>query len=782
MQIWTTCDMVLGIDGRGWIAALRVLGQDILTSPSPLLSLCTGGRVLMPVSAEAREDGTLSLEMENGEKVTFLLKTDTLCLSMEALRVPAGADALVFGPISVTPDEVVGDVIGVVQAGNLAFGMLAGNRKTVEGVPSDTLPEFRRRQKYVDDPGPALGRVQPLCMRAAAWTEGGGASLQFTGENRTRERIGIAAGAPDMLIEALPDGDPDAGIEGAKVLLFGCSRTEVLDRIGQIELTHGLPHPVMDDGEWVKTGRRAMKSYLISDFTKEDIDLVLDKAEAAGMDTIYHEDPFRTWGHFAWRETLAESDDDFRKNIVEKAAVRGIKVGLHTLSNFTTTNDPYVTPIPDDRLVKMARLTLLEPMDENQTEAFTEKHPCLALAQSLNAVRIGDEIVTFFRAEEKEKGTLLTGLTRGAFGTYKSAHPVGERVLPLRDHGYRTLFPDISLQDRYAERIAEIFNIGGAAQISYDGLEGCGYTGWDIYGPTRFVTDCHDRFDHFVLNDASRLTHFNWHIHTRMNWGEPWGEAMRTGQVETRIRNQEFFRRNLFPRMLGWFLLRCAERKFEASTREDLEWAMSEAAGFDAGYAMTIRTSVMRKLGNLDMLLSLMKDWDRLRLAGAFTEEQRARLRQPENEFRLEKRDEDRFVLFPISLSAPHTCALSEMQPGQPGGADWSVKNSEEPSFAFRLRVDGDGGIRDPMFATEGGTIRFPCEIRDGQYLLYDLDGKAAVTDKNYNVIENVTPVGSASLPRGTSSVSFTCGHERDEEPDVILRFLTRGEGEEISL
>ena len=73
MQIWTTCDMVLGIDGRGWIAALRVLGQDILTTPSPLLSLCRGGRVLMPVSAEAREDGTLSLEMENGERVTFLL-------------------------------------------------------------------------------------------------------------------------------------------------------------------------------------------------------------------------------------------------------------------------------------------------------------------------------------------------------------------------------------------------------------------------------------------------------------------------------------------------------------------------------------------------------------------------------------------------------------------------------------------------------------------------------------------------------------------------------------
>ena len=36
--------------------------------------------------------------------------------------------------------------------------------------------------------------------------------------------------------------------------------------------------------------------------------------------------------------------------------------------------------------------------------------------------------------------------------------------------------------------------------------------------------------------------------------------------------------------------------------------------------------------------------------------------------FRLEKQDEGRFTLFPIAISTPYTCALSEMQPGQPGG------------------------------------------------------------------------------------------------------------------
>lgn len=787
MTTYAIRDLNITLDGRGFIVSLEVLGRQILKKPSPLVSLCRDGKILLPASVNTATgmcaaDGEAEITLEDGETVTLSVREEDCCLAVTAARVPLDMDALVFGPLSVTPDEVVGDVIGVVQAGGLAFGMMAANRKTVEGVPYRYLPAFDALCGLRKEPDPAWGRVQSLHERAAAWLDGGGASLQFWAKDRSREETGRAAGAENMLIVPLPAGDPDASPEGAGVLLFGCPRKDALDRIGEIERAKGLPHPLMEDRQWVKTARGAMKSYLISDFTADEVDLALDKAQAAGMDTIYHEDPFRNWGHFDWRPDLAADDADFRAKVADRAAARGMKVGLHTLSNFTTTNDPWVTPVPDGRLVSMARLTLLSPMDGEQTEAFAENHPCFSLVQSVNAVRIGDELVTFAAAESSGEGVRLTGLVRGAFGTEKTAHPAGEAVLPLRDHGYRTLFPDINLQDEFTARLGELFNRGGAAQISYDGLEGCDYTGHEIYGSTRFVTDCHNRYDHFVLNDASRLTHFNWHVHTRMNWGEPWGEAMRTGQVETRIRNQAYFRRNLFPRMLGWFLLRTAERKFEASSREDLEWALSEAAGFDAGYAMTVRTAVMRKLGNLDLLLGLIRDWDRLRLADAFTEEQKARLRDPAEEFRLEKQDEGRYTLFPIAISAPYTCALSEMQPGQPGGADWTVDNPKEASFAFRLRVEGDGAVRDPMFATPSGVIRFPCAIGDGQYLLCDLNGTAAVTDRNYNVLERVTPQGSASLPHGASSVSFTCAHERDETPDVTVRFITRGVGEEVVL
>ena len=45
---------------------------------------------------------------------------------------------------------------------------------------------------------------------------------------------------------------------------------------------------------------------------------------------------------------------------------------------------------------------------------------------------------------------------------------------------------------------------------------------------------------------------------------------MRTEQMANRIKNQNFFQRNLFPRMFGWFLIRLVDREFECSTLEDV--------------------------------------------------------------------------------------------------------------------------------------------------------------------------------------------------------------------
>ena len=267
-----------------------------------------------------------------------------------------------------------------------------------------------------------------------------------------------------------------------------------------------------------------------------------------------------------------------------------------------------------------------------------------------------------------------------------------------------------------------------------------------------------------------------------MNWGEPWGAAMRVGQVENRIKNQAFFKRNLFPRMLGWFLIRLADRRFECTSLEDLEWALSESAGFDAGYAMNINVRTLHRHGQIDKLLEAIHNWDTLREAHAFTEAQKERLRDPLTEWHLEKLDAKHYELYPLHISKAYQCSLNEMQPGQPGGADWALDTPYGGTYAIRLKVEWEGSIRNPSFRTPTGAIQFPCEIKAGQYLLYDFHGKALITDKNYNTLQEVEPLGKADIPAGNSALSFSCEPHGEDLPDVVVQFITKGSPEAIAL
>lgn len=157
------------------------------------------------------------------------------------------------------------------------------------------------------------------------------------------------------------------------------------------------------------------------------------------------------------------------------------------------------------------------------------------------------------------------------------------------------------------------------------------------------------------------------------------------------------------------------------------------------------------------------------------------RLKNPSTEWHLERAGEGKYLLYPLAISKYFNCMLSELQPGQPGGADWSVTTPYEGKYAIRLKVDGDGEIRNPRFETDRSTIVFPCTVAAGQYLLYGMDGTASVTDKNYNVVSMVTPQCSAVINAGDSHVAFSCERVNGTSPDVSVRFITRGTPEEIN-
>ncbi len=765
----------LTLDERGFVISFAAQGQEFLPAgaePQPFLQIGINGRLWTPQKACETENGLL-FTFEGTLTVRMSCRFCGEYLAFRVEEAPEQAEVVVFGPYFTSLSDVIGDIVGVVQGDVWALGVQALNAKTLGGFPTEYAGQ--------KSPLAADGTVSELSVASLDYFESAAFSakagekacslMQLYCENRRRARKKEIMNFRNVPAAPMEDC-PDAGIAGAAFALFCCKKEDALDTIGRIEVSEGLPHPLLG-GQWAKKSRLSMKSYLIAEFDPENFSELLSRTKQAGFDTLYHPEPFAKWGHFELREDCFPQGDQSLAEYCRAAASEGMRIGLHTLSAFTTPNDGYVTPRPDNRLAKLGKSRVSGNISMEDTEIPVENTEIFQTVTTLQTVQIGEELICY----KEERDGVLTGCERGAWGTEAASHESGDEVELLCDHPYRVFFPNLSLQKEYSRRIGSLFAQTGAAQISFDGLEGCTATGEDTYSINRFCLDCWDGWERpDVINDASRLNHNLWHMHTRMNWGEPWGAKMREGMLEYRIKNQDFYRRNLFPRMLGWFLIRKADRKFEATPPEDIEWALSMAAGFDAGFALSTSAAVLSANGCTDELLETIRNWEELRLAGAFPEDLREKLRRPETEWHLEKRGEEESLLYPINLSKAMVCDLLELQPGQPGGADWVVFNPfAGQEYDFRLRVEGNGSIHNPSFVTRGGMLKFSCTVKGGQYLWYR-NGKAVITDRNYRAVGEAAPTGKGILAQGQQAFSFSCQFSGEEGPEVSVRVFTKGE------
>jgi hypothetical protein len=210
-----------------------------------------------------------------------------------------------------------------------------------------------------------------------------------------------------------------------------------------------------------------------------------------------------------------------------------------------------------------------------------------------------------------------------------------------------------------AKNIANLCSYVGTHQISMDGLEGNWSTGMGQYGRTLFTDTWYESLKPGLkdqINDASNPGHFNWHIATRMNWGEPWYAGFRQSQTLYRFKNQLFFERNMLPHMLGWFSIG------KQTTLEDVEWMLARAAGYNAGFALVTSLAstaqlhadpssadALREFGPMAAMLDAVKQWETARMLGAFTDAQRELLRDNSKEFRLVANGDHAWKLYTVS-------------------------------------------------------------------------------------------------------------------------------------
>ena len=275
-----------------------------------------------------------------------------------------------------------------------------------------------------------------------------------------------------------------------------------------------------------------------------------------------------------------------------------------------------------------------------------------------------------------------------------------------------------------------MFNKTGLRQISFDGLEGNRSTGMGSYGealmPYVWYNNLSEDLKTHLIIDASRTTHFFWHIYSRMNWGEPWYAGFRESQTEYRMKNQEYFRRNFMPGMLGWF------KMTPEISIEDLEWLLTRTAAYDAGYAFATSFEVLDAHGQSDQILELMKQWERARISGAFPVGLKKEMENMDNEYHLETIAEDQWNIYPVDVEIFHH-QKKVRQPGEPLYSKFDYRNPHNKQTAV-LTFQVLGNTRCENISVELDNYKkvvFPIALSDKQIIRY-MGGKTAIVyDKN---------------------------------------------------
>jgi hypothetical protein len=678
-------------------------------------------------------------------------------LSFELLKLSAKekVEAITWGPIPTTISQTIGEIVGVVRDKDYAIGIQSLNTKTIGGV-------LKIEGGTDDGERGSVATAQPY-----------GSSLQAYSLDRSKNRkLTVWDNYPNMTVNAIPN---ETTI-GSKIAIFGCNPSQVLSRIGEIELAEGLPHPLID-GVWHKQSPETGRAYLITDFNEKNVDALLDYTQQAGLSALYHEGPFQSWGHFILDPERFPNGNLGMKKSVEKASKKGLRIGVHTLTSFINTNDPYVTPVPDKRLAATGTSTLIENASASASEITIASDEFFKNLKpsTLHAVQIGSEIIRF-REVSATKPYKLLDCQRAAYGTKAVGHNKGETVRMLLDYPYNTLFPDFNLQQEIAGNLANFFNETGVSQMDFDGHEGCYSSGEGDYAMQTFAEKVFKETKHTLVNGSSRSSHYYWHIGHYLNWGEPWYGGFRESQGDYRLNNQPLLERNYMPNMLGWFLLS------STTTPEDIEWMMARAAGYNAGFALVARYESLQKNTNTPELLQLVKIWQEASKNKIFSANQLERLKKPENDFHLEKNSQN-WKLYPFKKHQFEHKKIT-LQPGQPTFSEWKFTNEDqEQPFYFVLTFMGkEGSINNPWIELDGYyKLELPGEFQAGSSVVCDGKTIKLYDSKGSFKKELATKQSIPVLKTGKHSVKFDCQFPSDSELSNRFVIKTMGSYELIS-
>jgi hypothetical protein len=265
-----------------------------------------------------------------------------------------------------------------------------------------------------------------------------------------------------------------------------------------------------------------------------------------------------------------------------------------------------------------------------------------------------------------------------------------------------------------------------------------------------------------------------------MNWGEPWYNALRESQVNYRIENQRYFERNLMPGMLGWFTLNPEFRP------EEVEWIQARSAAFDAGYLLRVDESI-EKNGYRDQLFEAIREWQKVRRLDAFTPEQRERMKNPKNEFHLEKTGDKSWNLFPVKLSRGFVHKFRYVQTGEPVSTKFTVENPfEEQPLQFYATATGSAAdqlssVSHLQFKiNDYQVLDMNVSLKKGDRIICD-GIKVYLCDNTWKRLKVISEGKIPVLAKGNSEIAVTSEFSSAGAPELAIEFKSTGSAESVN-
>lgn len=789
------------------IRCLRYNADSILTKPS---------------KASLNSDGNIQLDYPNGIKIVVSIVPKYNYFRMEIIDAEplSEINLITWGPYFTNMQGQAGRWLGLARSDDFTIGLLGLEPNT------DAPTNLGQVASYTKD-GTALQLVSFDHTRGIfRGNESGNLS--------TRTRI------TDENVKEFANGDPlrhskpiDVTVKNSAIALFGSKsgKDNELDEIEKIELEEDLPHPMIN-GKWNKRTKEGQKLFLWTGYDAHSFLPHLDMAKQMNARIICCTNFFSNWGHFDIDPKKYPGGTAQMREDSETARKEGIGTTLYTLTTFLkpiNMPEPYVSPVPDDRLQTWRASAILRNDITSADTTFrliNSKDVLETLQAARNKVlRIDNEMIEIKSFKEDGNDIVVSGCSRGQFYTSAEDHKGNSPVKLMYVAGYHNFFPgtlDLSLE--LSDNIAKDLLEADTENLVLDGFESCLETGYGPYTCNMFAKNIYDKCisqDKETLVTGSRLTQYSWHIYSQESWGEhDRAHGTRGSMLDYRLDRQMRLTSSLMPNKMGQYYP-------ELATLSDVEWLLGLAAGWDSGVDFSVNIETFKKNNPQSKeILTAINNWAEAVEEDALTEKQKMELRQTDREYHLTKDKDGKWTIEfvgywrnenvktlpssvmkatnveggevrPCSIDWSWThnpatydeIALSDDMVHESGSntSKWTVyfpdytdpQNAWFPyqmrhfQFVLRLPKDAPCSISDIHIDVNGQPIDIPVTLNPGEYIsMPHAIPLVCVYDENNQLLSEKRLRGDVpTLNKGTTAeVALSYKSEKeDEKPSLIM-------------